>query len=96
MSPLDLLLWCLAHWWVFLWAAAVIGGYVIGGWRLAAAIATLGVGSGLYIKGRRDADADRKARDQRRQNRLDEKYGEIDNSKIDRDDISDRLRDNKF
>lgn len=84
------------YWWLALWLAAVIIAFVYGGWRLAAAVATLGIAHLAFSEGAKRAEASRKARDREMEKRLDRDYDQIDQRGIDRDDVSKRLRDGKF
>lgn len=93
MHTLSLIL---EYWYLALWLGAVILAYVFGGWRLAAAVATLGIAHLAFSEGAKRADASRKARDQEAEKRLEQGYDQIDQRGIDRDDVSKRLRDGKF
>lgn len=54
---ISLAWWLFEHWWLVLWVVAVVVAYTIGGWRLALAVGTLGVGAASYAAGRKHADA---------------------------------------
>jgi hypothetical protein len=84
------------YWYLFAWGLAVIVAYVIGGWSLAAAVATLGAGASIYTKGRRDALRKRLEQDLEITRKLDEKFNEIDERGATTDDVVDRLSDGKF
>lgn len=90
---LSVIWWLLEHWWLVAWVAAVAVAYVIGGWRLALAVATLGAAARVYTKGRRDGAAEIERRDQRHREHLQEQYDEIDNRPRDPDDAYRRLLD---
>lgn len=48
---LEVFWWFVQHWYLALFGAAIVAAYIIGGWRLALAVATLGAGAFIYRKG---------------------------------------------
>lgn len=62
---LSVLGWMIQHWWLVLALGAVLGAYIVGGWRLALAVATLGAGAGLYSKGQEAERARQRQRAER-------------------------------
>lgn len=83
-------------WWLIIWSGLIVAAFVLRGWKAAAAVATLGLGVVIYRKGRRDADAARLERDRKMRERLEHGYQGIDDRGVDRDDVTDRLRDGEF
>lgn len=90
---IGLLWWMLEHWWLVLGIIAVAVAYIVGGWRLALAVATLGVGWRVYSAGRRHGRDEIERRDDARRDYLKEKYDEIDNRPRNPADAYQRLRD---
>lgn len=79
-----------------LWLGGIIVGYVVGGRKLAIAIAMVGVGHLLYRFGRQE---ERKGHDQRAANierRREDAYREIDDRDTTRSDAAERLRRNDY
>ncbi|WIY52471.1 hypothetical protein O9Z70_13535 [Devosia sp. YIM 151766] len=83
--------WMLQHWWLVIWAAAVAIAWRYGGWRLALAVGTLGLGSSIYAKGRQHGRDEVERRDQKRRDYLKEHYDEIDSRPRDPDNAFERL-----
>ncbi|MBN9568968.1 MAG: hypothetical protein J0H79_15350 [Alphaproteobacteria bacterium] len=85
--------WLLEHWWLVLGIAVVAAAWRIGGWRLALAVVTLGLGWGVYAKGRRHGRDEIERRDQARRDQLKERYDEIADRPLDPGDAYGRLHD---
>lgn len=83
--------WLFENWMLVAYAVAVVVAYVIGGWRLALGVATLGAGVMLYRQGHKDAERqhDQRADDIERRRR--DAYEEIDARGTDGSDVSERL-----
>ncbi|WP_116653758.1 hypothetical protein [Pelagibacterium sediminicola] len=62
---LDLAWWLIQHWYLVLFGAAIMVAYIVGGWRAALAVATLGAGALIYRKGGSDAEARYRQRQER-------------------------------
>lgn len=84
--------WLLQNWLLVLAVAAVLTAYVVGGWRLALGVATLGLGVLMYRQGHKDANA---RADRINQERRDA-YREIDERGATGSDAIDRLRDGGY
>lgn len=89
---IGLLWWLLEHWWLVLGLGALAVAYVIGGWRLVAAVLTLGIGWHVYERGRRRGREEIERRDQKRREYLREQYDEIANLPLEPGDAYERLR----
>lgn len=88
--------WLLENWLLLVYAGGVAVAYVVGGWRLALGVATLGAGVLLYRQGAKDADERHKDWMQERARRQDDAYREIDERGASRDDVADRLHNGRF
>ena len=85
--------WLIEHWWLIAYIGAVAAGYIIGGWRLALAIGSLGIGHRIYQLGRSHGRAEIERRDQARRDHLQEHYDEIAGRPLDPDSAYERLLD---
>lgn len=85
--------WVIEHWWLVVWIAALVAAWRFGGWRLAAAVATLGLAWRLYATGREHGRREIERRERKRRQELEERYDEIDGRPRDPDDAYDRLHD---
>lgn len=86
-------------WW-FLWenwllvlaVLAVVVAYIIGGWRLALGVASLGLGMVLYRQGHKDAQKEYRERADRIEEKRQDAYDEIDRRNTSGQHVRDRLR----
>lgn len=88
--------WLFEYWWLVLYGLAVFAAYVVGGWRLALGVATLGGGLLIYRQGYRDAEGDYEARADRIERKREKAYGEIADRGTDLDDVRKRLREGNY
>lgn len=93
---MDTILWLLNHWYVVVWVGAVIVGWNVGGWRLALALGTLGLGVSAYLYGRKSERVNAQARVEKIVKERESAYSEIDARDTDRDDVARRLRDGSY
>lgn len=80
------------YWPIAAWAVAVAAAYILGGWRLALAVGSIGALATTYTKGRNDANKSHKERASSIERRREEAYSEIDRRGASADDVRDRLR----
>lgn len=85
-------MWLWENWLLVALAATVLTAYVIGGWRLALGIATLGVGVLLYRQGYVDADRQHNERAEKLDQERADAYREIDKRNTSGNDAVERLR----
>lgn len=88
--------WLLENWLLVLYALAVLGGYVVGGWRLALGVATFGGGVLLYRQGHKDAERTHEERADRIEQERQNAYREIDNRGTTGRDAIERLQSNNY
>lgn len=86
----------LEYWWLALWIVGVAIAFFIGGWRLALAVASLGVVHFAFNAGARRANAMRRDADLKQERRMRDGYSKIDDRGASRSDVSKRLRDGEF
>lgn len=84
--------WLFENWLLVTYAVAVVVAYVIGGWRLALGVASLGMGVLLYRQGHKDAERQHDARADDIERRRRDAYDEIDSRGTDISDVAERLR----
>lgn len=93
---MDTILWLLNHWYILVWFMAVVIGWMVGGWRLALALGTLGLGASAYLYGRKSERDNQKIRTEKIVKERENAYAEIDARDTDRDDVARRLRDGSY
>ena len=84
--------WLMENWLLVLYGLAVLVAYIVGGWRLALGVGTLGGGLLLYRQGHKDAERQHDERADRIGKERQDAYDEIDRRGTDRSDVRDRLR----
>lgn len=87
-----MIMWFWENWLLVLYATAVTVGYIIGGWRLALGVATLGGGVLMYRQGHKDAERAHEARAERIEQEREHAYREIDRRGTTGSDVRDRLQ----
>lgn len=93
---MNIIWWLLQNWLPVLYLGAIGAGYIIGGWRLALGVATLGAGVLLYRQGQKDAERTHEERADRLDKEREDAYREIDNRGTTGDDVVERLRRNDY
>ncbi len=88
--------WLFDNWLLVLWLTATGIAYLIGGWRLALGVATLGAGVLLYRQGHKDAERQHDERADRLEQERDDAYRKIDDRDTTFDDVLERLRKNNY
>lgn len=90
----DVFWFLLANWYAVAWVGAVILAYVIGGRKWALAVATLGIGSVIYEKGRKAGEERIKRKNEEAKDALQKHYDDIEaGNPADLDRDIERLRD---
>lgn len=84
--------WLWENWLLVLAVLAVAVAYVIGGWRLALGVATLGAGVLLYRQGHKDAERTHEERADRIEQERQDAYRKIDERGTTGSDVRERLR----
>lgn len=92
----PLLSWLLEYWFVIPWLIGVVVAYIYGGRNLALVVATLGIGAFAYNAGRKSERETHNARAEKIESERENAYTEIDARGTDRDDVTERLRNNNF
>lgn len=89
---ITIAIWMLENWLLVLYALVVGVSYVIGGWRLALGVASLGLGLLTYRQGYLDAEGEAAQRAATIERKRGEAYHEIDKRGTDLGDVRERLR----
>lgn len=92
--------WLLDNWKLVLgalaWGAGIVVAWRFGGWRLVAVVATLGLASVAYSRGRKDERDHYEEHIREISEERQEAYDEIDRRGTDRNDAAGRLRDSSY
>ena len=80
------------YWFLIIWAVGILFGYLMGGWRYALAVATLGAGIFLYKSGEKKGREIYEEAANDIQERRENAYQEITDRNTSGNDVVDRLR----